>query len=166
VFQRVTAGLMLAALGVLMPTRLVAQTFSDELVISGFNLPVGFVTLPDGRALIAQKDGLVRLVKNGVLQPTPFIDLRARVNDYWDRGMVGIAVDPVFATTGYLYLYYVYEHNAADYSGPKSARLTRVSPVSIWASDGSPPVESTQICPRDGLSNETWVSGAATPSGS
>ena len=73
--------------------------------------------LPDGRILIAEKNGVVRIVKNGALLPTPFIDIHNRVNDYWDHGLLGIAVDPNFATNGYVYLLYTYENNPNDYSG-------------------------------------------------
>ncbi len=101
--------------------------FSEDIVALGLDGPVDFAFLPDGRILIAEKRGVVRVHKNGALLPMPLIDLSSRVNDYWDRGMVGIAADPDFATTGHVYLYYVYENNAADYSGPKSARLSRIT---------------------------------------
>ena len=108
--------------------------FIEEIVASNLDLPIAFASMPGNRLLIAQKDGVVRLVTNGVLQPVPFIDLSARVNDYLDRGLLGIAVDPSFTTNGFVYLYYVFEHNAADFSGPKTARLTRVTAVGDTAS--------------------------------
>ena len=111
--------------------------FIEDIVASNLDFPIAFTALPDGRLLIAQKDGVVRLVKNGVLQPVPFIDLSAKVNDYWDRGLLGIAADPSFATNSFVYLYYVFEHNASDYSGPKTARLTRVTAVGDTANPSS-----------------------------
>ena len=111
--------------------------FVDTVVVGGLNLPTAFTTLPDGRLLIAEKNGLVRLFKNGVLLSTPFIDLRSSVNDYWDRGLLGIAADLDFSTNGYVYLLYTYENNAADYSGHKSGRLTRVSASGDIAAPGS-----------------------------
>jgi glucose/arabinose dehydrogenase len=50
--------------------------------------------LPDGRILITQKRGDVMVYKNGSVLAAPLIDLRDRVNDYWDHGLLGIAVDP------------------------------------------------------------------------
>ena len=111
--------------------------FIEDIIASDLTYPVAFTRLPDGRILIAQKSGVVRLVKNGVLQPTPFIDLTSKVNDYWDRGMLGIAVDPSFATNGFIYLFYVFESNANDYSGPKTSRLVRVTAVGDTASPAS-----------------------------
>ncbi len=48
-----------------------------------------------------------------------------RVNDYWDRGLIGIAVDPGFASNPYLYLMYVFENDSDDYTGTKTARDSR-----------------------------------------
>ncbi|MFN2446747.1 MAG: PQQ-dependent sugar dehydrogenase, partial [Vicinamibacterales bacterium] len=117
----------LAALPTTAFAQLVPTGFTDELVVEGLTAPTAFTRLPDGRILIAEKDGLVRVFKNGALLGTPFIDLRSRVNDYWDRGLIGIAADPAFSTTGHVYVLYVYENDAADYSGTKTSRLTRVT---------------------------------------
>ena len=98
--------------------------FVQGIVASGLDLPTAFAFLPDGRILVALKGGVVRVIKNGALLPTPLIDISDRVNDYWDRGLIGIAADPNFASNGFVYLYYTYEHNAADYEGTKTARLS------------------------------------------
>ena len=49
------------------------------------------------------------------------------MNSYWDRGLLGIAVDADFATNGFLYLLYVYEANALNWTGAKTSRLTRIT---------------------------------------
>lgn len=107
----------------------VLQGFVDEGVITGLSLPVAFTTLPDGRVLIAEKAGVVRIASGGRLRPDAFIDLRARVNDYWDRGLLGLAADPAFAQNGFVYLFYVHEDDPFTYSGPKTARVVRVTAV-------------------------------------
>jgi glucose/arabinose dehydrogenase len=91
--------------------------FSDDVVASGLTEPTAISFFPDGRMAIAQKSGVVRLVKNGALQLTPLIDIEDRVNDDWDRGLIGIAVDPSFASNPYVYLLYVYENDPNDYTG-------------------------------------------------
>lgn len=82
------------------------------------NLPPGFVEVPlatgldptamaqapDGRIFITEKYGAVRIVENGMLLPDPFILLP--VDNYNERGLSGIAIDPGFAQNGYVYLYY------------------------------------------------------------
>src|SRR6266403_1863184 len=98
-----------------------AQTFSDP----GFSLEklttlppyrvVGLAFAPDGRIFIWQKDGVIKIFKDGALLSTPFLDLRAQVNNSGDRGLIGFAFDPDFSTNGFVYLAYVYEDpNTAD----------------------------------------------------
>ncbi|MCP3140393.1 PQQ-dependent sugar dehydrogenase [Pyxidicoccus xibeiensis] len=108
-----------------------------EVVVSGLQLPTAFATLPDGRILIAEKSGVVRLFKDGVLQPTPFIDLRDRVNDIHDRGLLGLTVDPAFATNGFVYLAYTYDDDAIEDLEPKTARIARYTAVGDTASPSS-----------------------------
>ncbi len=108
--------------------------FTIDVVATGLVLPTNFVFLGDGRILISEQAGRVRIYKDGALLPTPFIDIRDRVNGFGDRGLIGMAVDPNFATNGYVYLHYTYENDPVDYAGPKTARLTRVTAVGDTAS--------------------------------
>jgi glucose/arabinose dehydrogenase len=89
---------------------------------------VGLTFTPDGRLLVWQKQGVVRVIKNGALLPEPFLDISARVNNVNQRGLLGLALDPNFASNGSVYLYYVYENtgNPNDQSA-KTARVTRVT---------------------------------------
>jgi glucose/arabinose dehydrogenase len=102
--------------------------FTDELVatVAAYQA-VGLTFAPDGRLFVWQKNGAVWIVKNGVVLSPSFISLAPRVNVAGDRGLLGLALDPNFATNGYVYLLYVYEpgSNASD-GAPKTARLTRV----------------------------------------
>src|SRR5207245_1469077 len=90
------------------PPPLPTNFVTDTLVSSGLTQPTNFAFLPDGRILIAEKAGVVKLYKNGQLQPTPFLDIHDRVNGYFDHGLIGIAVDPNFTTNNYIYLLYTY----------------------------------------------------------
>ena len=108
--------------------------FSQDVITSGITEPTAFTFLPDGRILIAQKTGIVWVVKNGTQLTTPFINITDRVNAYWDHGLIGIAADPDFATNNYVYLLYTYENDPLQYNGTKTARLTRVTAVGDTAS--------------------------------
>jgi glucose/arabinose dehydrogenase len=114
---------------------------------------VGLAFAPDGRMFVWQKNGVVRVIKNGQMLPTPFIDLSAKVNTFDDRGFWGLAFDPQFATNGRVYLSYTFENAGNPNStAPRTARLTRVtadpanpdvalpgSEVVILGSVGTPP---------------------------
>ena len=108
--------------------------FQPQTVVSGLNLPTSFAFTPDGRIFIAEKSGVVRVFKNGALLPTPLIDISGKVNNYWDRGLIGMALDPNFAANGYIYLLYPYEATATDDAGGKTARLSRYTVVGDTAS--------------------------------
>jgi glucose/arabinose dehydrogenase len=131
--------------------------FSEEVIAAGLAEPTAFTWLPDGRILIAQKSGLVRVVKGGALLPTPFIDLTASVNDYFDHGLLGIAADPDFATNGFVYLLYTFENNPSQFDGTKTARLTRVTATGDVA---GPATEVTIVGTQVGTSCTLLPAGA------
>ena len=70
-------------------------------------MAVRFAPPPDGRIFVAQKSGVV-LAYDGPHDPSPVevIDLQAEVYDFYDRGMLGMAVDPGFAVNRRIYLLY------------------------------------------------------------
>jgi glucose/arabinose dehydrogenase/endonuclease YncB( thermonuclease family) len=121
--------------------------FSQQVVARNFVEPTGFVFLPDGRILVAEKRGRVLMVKNGAVLSTPFIDLQSRVNAYWDHGMLGITADSNFANNGYVYLLYTYENDPAALTGTKTQQLLRVKAVGDVAS--SAPADQTVILGRN-----------------
>ena len=59
---------------------------------------------PDGRLLVCEQNGLIKVIKNDAVLPTPFASIP--VQAFQERGLDGIALDPGFATNGYVYIYY------------------------------------------------------------
>lgn len=80
--------------------------FSDTPVVQGLSSVTDFAFTPDGRMLILEKAGLVRVVVNGALQATPALDIVAKVDDGNEKGLLGICLHPGFASNGYIFLYY------------------------------------------------------------
>jgi glucose/arabinose dehydrogenase/PKD repeat protein/endonuclease YncB( thermonuclease family) len=101
------------------------QFTQDSVISSGLVEATNFAWAPDGRLFIIEKHGLVKLYKDGALQPQPVLDLSDRVNDYFDRGLLGIAFDPDFPNNGYIYLLYTYEDDVNRYTSGKTSRLAR-----------------------------------------
>ena len=87
--------------------------FEDTLLTS-FDGAMSLAFTPDGRMLIAGRTGELRVYRNGALSP-PALNLRSQLCWDHERGMVGIAVDPEFATNHHIYLYYTFDkhHTAA-----------------------------------------------------
>ncbi len=59
---------------------------------------------PDGRLFVSQQSGKLRVVQNGNLLTTPFLTLP--VDASGERGLLGVAFDPGFATNNFVYVYY------------------------------------------------------------
>src|SRR5512134_3497508 len=75
-----------------------------ETQISGLSSPTAMDIAPDGRIFVCLQGGGLRVIKNGALLPTPFLTLN--VDPSGERGLLGIAFDPNFASNNFLYLYY------------------------------------------------------------
>ncbi len=84
---------------------------TTQRVASGLLYPV-FATAPagDSRLFILEQQGRIRILQNGTLLATPFLDIHAKIpnvsgND--ERGLLGLAFHPNYATNGYFYVYYI-----------------------------------------------------------
>jgi glucose/arabinose dehydrogenase len=75
----------------------------NESFVTGLNNATAFAQAPDGRLFIAEQGGTLRIVKNGVLLPTPFATFA--VDSAGERGLIGVALHPSFATNGFVYVY-------------------------------------------------------------
>ncbi|MEX1245459.1 MAG: PQQ-dependent sugar dehydrogenase [Thermoanaerobaculia bacterium] len=75
-----------------------------ETFISGLSSPTAMAIAPDGRILVCEQGGALRVIKNGALLPTPFVTLT--VDSFFERGLLGVAFDPNFVTNKYVYVYY------------------------------------------------------------
>ena len=72
--------------------------FEQTAVIRGLTNPTQVRFAPDGKVFVAEKSGLI-LEYSSLSDPTPttFADLRTEVDDYWDRGLLSIVLDPNFS---------------------------------------------------------------------
>lgn len=111
--------------------------FQKTEIASDFNQPTAVTQTPDGRFFVLEKGGIVHVVKNGATLPTPLITVPA--NAEGERGLLGIALDPSFASNGYIYLYYVN-------NSPLEIRVSRFTVSGDTASMGSQQIllKSTQ----------------------
>jgi glucose/arabinose dehydrogenase len=76
-------------------------------VASGLNDAV-YVTSPpgDARLFIVDLIGRLRILENGQLLATPFLDIVAKVNSGGERGLLSVAFHPQYRTNGFFYVYY------------------------------------------------------------
>ena len=90
-----------------------ALTIDVELVAQGLTSPIQIVSSDDrtDRLFIVDQSGVIRIVtKEGVLLPTPFLDVRARMvtlmPGFDERGLLGLAFHPKYAQNGRFFVYY------------------------------------------------------------
>ena len=84
--------------------------FGMQTVFSGLTLPTVVRFSPDGRVFVAEKSGLVKVFDPmSDTTATTAIDIRPDVHSFWDRGLLGMALDPDFPASPYVYLLYAWD---------------------------------------------------------
>ena len=75
----------------------------NESWVTGLTNATAVAQAPDGRLFIAEQGGTLRVVKNGALLATPFVSIA--VDSAGERGLIGVALSPNFASNGFVYVY-------------------------------------------------------------
>src|SRR5436190_114792 len=78
--------------------------FTGTLVGSALNGGTAMAVAPDGAIFVALQAGQLRVIRAGALLATPYISLT--VDPAGERGLLGVAFDPNYASNRFLYLYY------------------------------------------------------------
>lgn len=81
--------------------------FSAETVASGINAATALTIAPDGRVFFAEQTGALRLFKDDRVLPEPALDIGDRLDNYWERGLIGVTLHPDFPLTPHLFVVYV-----------------------------------------------------------
>ena len=84
-------------------------------VASGFSSPL-YLTSPPGdlqrQFVVEQNSAQIKIIKNGVVLPTPFIDLNSKAGSGGEQGLLGLAFHPDYATNGFFFVNYT--NNSGD----------------------------------------------------
>ena len=84
--------------------------FRDSVALSGLTNPTVLQFAPDGRIFVGQKNGVIKVFQSlSDTNPVTFADLSTKVDDYWDRGLLGVALAPNFPSDPYVYVLYAYD---------------------------------------------------------
>jgi glucose/arabinose dehydrogenase len=109
--------------------------FEDQLLAST-DSPTALAFTPDGRMLVATQPGQLRVYKNGTLLQTPALNISSKICSNSERGMLGVAVDPNFATNRYVYLYYTFKKHGVCPTGQPTNANNPVNRVSRFVMSG------------------------------
>jgi glucose/arabinose dehydrogenase len=85
-----------------------AQTLTLQTFASGFSSPVAIESAGDARLFVVQRGGAIRILNaNGTINATNFLTLTsATISSGGERGLLGLAFHPNYATNGYFYVNY------------------------------------------------------------
>ena len=107
--------------------------FAGVQVATGLD-PVGMDVAPDGRVFLAEKNGKVRIVKNGTLLAAPFVTI-PEVDNFNERGLLKVLLDPAFSTNKFLYVYYTHKAAGSSVSNNRVSRFTANGDVAVAGSE-------------------------------
>ena len=84
--------------------------FQETTAFSNLDTPTAVRVAPDGRIFVAEKPGVIKVFDGlGDTTPTTFANLRTKVSSYWDRGLLGLALDPDFPAKPFVYVLYAHD---------------------------------------------------------
>jgi putative heme-binding domain-containing protein len=106
--------------------------FKAEVVATGLSGATAMEVTSDGRIFVCEQSGALRVIKNGKLLAEPFVSIP--VNTSWERGLIGVTVDPDFPKTPHVFVCYIaakpYPHHvisrftaSGDVAEPKSEKV-------------------------------------------
>jgi glucose/arabinose dehydrogenase/PKD repeat protein len=156
----VVAGAVALTAVVVIPTGASAAAyppgFSEHVVFSGLANPTAVRFASDGRVFVAEKNGRIKVFDSLTdTTPTLFADLNVNVYNFWDRGLLGLALDPNFPANPYVYVLYTYDHE-----------LGSAAPAPRWGTPGvlsdpcpSPPGPTADGCMVSGRLSRLQASG-------
>ena len=129
--------------------------FTESVVFSGVTNPTNIEFASDGRVFVAEKSGVIK-VYDSVTDSTPtiFSTLTTNVHNFWDRGMLGLALDPSLTNPAlplrpWVYVLYTYDHI-----------LGSAAPAPRWGDAcATPPGPTTDGCVVSGRLSRFTVSG-------
>ncbi|MFQ5745050.1 MAG: PQQ-dependent sugar dehydrogenase [Acidobacteriota bacterium] len=101
-----------------------------EVFLSGLEIPWSMVFAPDGRILISERPGRIRMVRQGQLESQPYATFPVYHRRGREAGLMGLALPPDFPSTPYVYVMY-------SYNDDEGRIINRVSRIHDHGSTGS-----------------------------
>ena len=84
--------------------------FQETVAFSGLTEPTAVRFSPDGRVFVSEKGGAIKVFDDlDDATPQVLINLGTKVHSYWDRGLLGMTLDPDFPTKPFVYVLYTYD---------------------------------------------------------
>lgn len=104
--------------------------FQVRTIATGLTGCTALETTADGRILVCEQTGTLRVVKNGALLDQPFV--KVLVDSTWERGLIGVTVAPDFPKTPHVFVCYVARE---PYAHHRVSRFTADGDVAVPGSE-------------------------------
>lgn len=106
-----------------------------EVVATGLNSPLHLTSPPgDSRLFVVEQGGRIRIIENGQVLGTPFLDINAIIASGGERGLLSLAFHPNYGSNGYFYV------NYTDQSGD-----TRVERYTVSGNPNAADAQSAKL---------------------
>ncbi len=102
-------------------------------VVTGLTQPVAISQCGDARLFVVEQTGNIKIIKNGVLLSTPFLNIGSLTAPGGERGLLGLAFAPDYFTSGNFYINYT---NASGTSTVARYQVSATNPDSALLSSG------------------------------
>ncbi len=84
-----------------------SQSINLEEFVTGLTSPVEITNANDSRLFVVQQNGIIKIVQpNGAVNTTNFLNISSKIIFGGERGLLGLAFHPQYATNGYFFVYY------------------------------------------------------------
>lgn len=100
-----------------------AQLYTTTTPVTGLQYPIAFTFAPDGRYFITLKSGIIRVHDANGAFINVFYDLTDSTYNNFERGLLGVEIDPDFTNNHFVYAYY--NHSYPVGTGPQYIRVIR-----------------------------------------
>ncbi|WP_246240724.1 PQQ-dependent sugar dehydrogenase [Anaerocolumna sedimenticola] len=92
------------------------SSFQIQVIAENLHIPWAVDISEDGRLFFTERNGNLRVIENGILNPEPLYTFSPPFVNMGEGGLLGLALDRDFLSNGYIYLMYTYEENRRLYS--------------------------------------------------
>jgi len=84
-----------------------SQSFVLEEFATGLSNPVEITNANDSRLFVVQQNGIIKIIQpNGTINAADFLNISSEITFGGERGLLGLAFHPQYATNGYFFVYY------------------------------------------------------------
>lgn len=93
---------------------LISESYKIEVIAKNLWVPWSIVFTDSNRILVTERNGNLRVIKNGVLQEKPLYIFNEAVSS-GEGGLMGMTLDPDYVNNKYIYFSYTYKNNGDIY---------------------------------------------------